>query len=86
MRYEKKGALQLFASLGVVHGQVYCQERNEVSPTEALRGLQAFLPEVIIPETLRRGTEVLVLIVNNGPTHTPKQMERWLAAQVRTHG
>lgn len=81
-RYERKGALQLFAGLSVVDGQVYGQCRQR----KRFVDLQAFLLEVIIPEALRRGVEVLALIVDNGPTHAPKQLERWLAAQVRTHG
>jgi transposase len=80
-RYERKGALQLFAGLSVADGQIYgqCQQRKRFVD------FQLFLLEVIIPEALRRGVEVLALIVDNGPTHAPKRLEQWLAAQVQTH-
>jgi hypothetical protein len=81
-RYERQGALQLFAGLSVADGQVYgqcCQRKRFVD-------FQSFLLEVIIPEALRRRVEVLALILDNGSTHAPKKLERWLAAQIQAHG
>ena len=81
-RYERKGALQLFAGLSVVDGQVYGQCRQR----KRFVDFQAFLLEVIIPEALRRGVQVLALILDNGPTHAPKQLERWLEERIQAHG
>ena len=36
--------------------------------------------QVIIPEALRRGVHNVALIMDNGTTHAPKQLERWLQA------
>ena len=46
---------------------------------------QAFLLEAIFPEALRRKVHILILILNNGTTHAPKQLENWLQEQVRLH-
>ena len=80
-RYERKGALHLFAGLSVADGQVYgqCHARKRFVD------FQAFLLQVIIPEALRRGVHNLSLILDNGTTHAPKQLERWLQAQVKSH-
>jgi transposase len=40
----------------------------------------------IPPEALRRGVHTLALILDNGSTHAPKQLERWLAALVKERG
>ncbi len=81
-RYERKGALQLFAGLSVADGQVYGQCRQR----KRFVDFQTFLLEVIIPEALRRGVEVLALIMDNGSTHAPKQLERWLEEQIQAYG
>jgi len=81
-RYERQGALQLFAGLSVVDGQVYGQCRQR----KRFVDFQAFLLEVIIPEALRRGVQVVALILDNSSTHAPKQLERWLAEQSKAHG
>jgi hypothetical protein len=44
---------------------------------------QAFLLEVVIPEALPRGVHTLALILDNGRTRAPKQLEGWLAGQVQ---
>ena len=41
----------------------------------------AFLLEVIMPQALRRGVHTLAVILDNGPTHAPKQLEQWLAKE-----
>jgi len=81
-RYERKGALQLFAGLSVADGRIYGICRNR----KRFVDYQAFLLQVIIPEALRRGVHTLALILDNGPTHAPKQLERWLAAEVQARG
>ncbi len=80
-RYARQGALQLFAGLSVADGQVYGMCRNRKCFVD-----YQFLQEVIIPEALRRGVHTLALILDNGPTHAPKQLERWLDAQVKANG
>jgi hypothetical protein len=81
-RYERKGALHLFGALSVADGKVYgrCRLRKRFVD------FQAFLLAVIIPEALQRGVNTLTLILDNGPTHAPKQLERWLQEQIQLHG
>jgi transposase len=80
-RYVRRGALQLFAALSVVDGQVLgcCRERKRFVD------FQAFILEVLVPEARRRGIQVICLILDNGPTHAPKQLEAWLIAQQAEH-
>jgi hypothetical protein len=81
-RYKRQGALHLFAALSVVDGLVYgmCRQRKR------FLDFQVFLLEVIIPEALRRGVHTMALIVDNGTTHAPKQLQRWLGDQCAAHG
>jgi len=81
-RYERQGALHLFAGLSVADGKVYgqCHLRKRFVD------FQTFLLEIIIPEALRRGVHTLALVLDNGTTHAPKQLERWLREQIETHG
>jgi hypothetical protein len=80
-RYERQGALHLFGGLSVADGLVYglCRHRKRFVD------FQAFLLEVIIPEALRRGVHTVALILDNGTTHAPKQLERWLEEQTAAH-
>lgn len=80
-RYERQGAVHLFAGLSVADGQVYglCQ------PRKRFVDFQHFLLTVIIPEALRRQVSTLALIVDNGTTHAPKQLEAWLQQQIIDH-
>ena len=73
-RYQRRGARHLFAGLSVADGKVYgtCRTRKRFVD------FQAFLQEVIIPEALRRQKPTVYLILDNGTTHAPKQLERWL--------
>ena len=59
-------------------GQVYglCQRRKRFVD------FQHFLLTVIIPEALRRQVSTLALIVDNGTTHAPKQLDAWLQQQI----
>jgi len=77
-RYERKGAIQLFAGLSVADGRIYSMCRNR----KRFVDYQAFLLEVILPEALRRGVHTVALILDNGTTHAPKQLERWLEEEV----
>ena len=81
-RYERKGAVQLFAGLSVADGRVYGMCRNR----KCFVDFQAFLLEVIFPEALRRGVHTVALILDNGPTHAPKSLGPWLQQQARRRG
>jgi len=81
-RYKRKGALQLFAGLSVADGLIYGTCRNR----KRFVDYQAFLLTRIIPEALRRGVHTLVLILDNGSTHAPKQLEQWLAKEIQARG
>ena len=60
---------------GHILGQCYKRKR--------FVDFQAFISEVLVPEAKRRGVQRVGLIVDNGPTHAPKQLERWLQEQAR---
>jgi transposase len=76
-RYERRGAVQLFAGLSVAEGQAFgcCRERH------CFVDFQAFILDVLVVEAVRRGVRMICLILDNGPTHAPKQLEAWLAEQ-----
>jgi transposase len=80
-RYERRGALQLFAGLSVADGQIFgcCRERR------CFVDFQAFILEVLVPEAVRRGVRLICLVLDNGPTHAPKQLEAWLVEQQTLH-
>ena len=73
-RYERHGALNLFAALSVANGEVYGVYRDR----KCFVDFQSFIEETIIPEALNRKMHTVKLILDNGTTHAPKQLERWL--------
>lgn len=77
--YKRQGALQLFAGLSVADGRKY----GQTSERKRFVDFQACLLQVIFPEALRRKVHTLILILDNGTTHAPKQLENWLQEQVR---
>lgn len=80
-RYKRQGALHLFAGLSVADGQKMgrtCERKRFVD-------FQAFLLECVFPEALRRKVHKLILILDNGTTHAPKQLEKWLQEQVQAN-
>ena len=77
-RYQRKGALQLFAGLSIADGMKY----GLTTSRKQFVDFQSFLQTVIIPEALRRKVHTLILILDNGTTHAPKQLETWLQDQV----
>jgi hypothetical protein len=81
-RYKRQGALNLFGGLSVANGQVYGQCRLR----KRFVDFQAFLLEAIISEALRCEIHTLALILDNGTTHGPQQLERWLQEQIGSHG
>ncbi len=76
-RYHRRGARHLFAGLSVADGNVYgtCRSRK------CFVDFQAFVQQEIIPEALRRQVHTVIFILDNGTTHAPKQLERWLQEQ-----
>ncbi|MDF5726049.1 MAG: transposase [Rhizonema sp. PD37] len=40
---------------------------------------QAFILEVLVPEAIQRGVRHIYLILDNGSTHAPKQLQAWLS-------
>jgi transposase len=81
-RYQRRGALHLFGAFSVVDGWVggVCRQRKRFVD------FQAFLLDVVIPEAVRRGVHTVALILDNGTTHAPKQLERWLEEQRQARG
>lgn len=76
-RYTRHGALHLIAALSVADGQVYgqCQGRKRFVD------FQAFVQEVLVPHAQQRRVHTIAVILDNGPTHAPKQLEHWLREQ-----
>ena len=76
-RYHRRGFRHLFAGLSIADGRVYgtCRQRK------CFVDFQAFVQQEIIPEALRRRMHTVIFILDNGTTHAPKQLERWLAEQ-----
>ncbi len=81
-RYKRQGALHLFAGLSVPDGQVFGQTFSR----KRFVDFQTFLLQVILPEALRRGVHTLKLVLDNGTTHAPKQLQRWLNEHARAQG
>ena len=76
-RYQRRGARHLFAGLSVADGKVY----GTCRPRKCFVDFQAFVQQHIIPEALRRKVQTVLFILDNGTTHAPKQLERWLHEQ-----
>jgi len=79
-RYHRHGMRHLMAGLSVADGLVY----GECITRKRFVDFRAFLEKVIIPEALRRKVQTVILILDNGPTHAPKQLARWLEEQTLT--
>jgi transposase len=74
-RYKRMGALQLFCALVVASGRTFAQTQA----SKKLVDFKAFLL-AFFHSALCEGIQVLHLILDNGPTHAPKQLETWLAS------
>jgi transposase len=74
-RYKRMGARQLFCALFVVSGLTFAQTRT----TKKFVNFKAFL-QTFFQSALCDGIKVLHLILDNGPTHAPKQLGTWLAS------
>jgi transposase len=73
-RYTRRGALNLFAALSVADGKVSGVMRSR----KRFVDFQSAIQEMIIPEALDRHMHTMELILDNGTTHAPKQLEQWL--------
>jgi hypothetical protein len=74
-RYKRMGALQLFCALIVASGLTFPQTRT----TKKFVDFKAFLL-AFFQSALCAGIKILHLILDNGPTHAPKQLSAWLAS------
>jgi transposase len=74
-RYKRMGAVQLFCALAVASGLTFTQTRL----TKKFADFKAFLTD-LFQSSLCVGLSVLHLILDNGPTHAPKQLATWLAS------
>jgi len=74
-RYWRRGALNLFAALSVADGKV----AGCCCPRKRFSDFQVFVHTVLVPEALRRGVREIRLVLDNGQTHAPKQVERILS-------
>jgi transposase len=72
-RYERKGALNLFSALIVATGAVLAQCFNRKRFCE----FQTFLLN-LFALARDKGVKVLNLIMDNGTTHAPKQLAKWI--------
>ena len=73
-RYERRGALNLFAALSVADGKI----AGVIRSRKRFVDFQSTIQQMIIPEALDRGVHTVELILDNGTTHAPKQLEHWL--------
>lgn len=73
-RYKRMGALQLFCALVVATGVSYARTRAR----KKFADFKAFLEE-FFRSRLCEGLKVLHLILDNGPTHAPKQLSGWIS-------
>jgi transposase len=74
-RYTRMGAVQLFCALVVARGLTFAQIRL----SKKFVDFKAFLL-ALFQSALGAGVQVLHLILDNGPTHAPKQLGTWLAS------
>lgn len=72
-RYQRKGALQLFAALSLADGKVIgrCMSRR------CFKHFKRFLLQSVLPEAKRRGVHTIAMVLDNGSTHAPKRLLRW---------
>ena len=80
-RYTRHGALNLFAGLSVADGVKY----GQLFDRKRFVDFQTFLLDTIIPAALARGMHTVKLILDNGTTHAPKQLEAWLQTTCELH-
>lgn len=62
------------AALSVADGLVY----GQCHPRKRFVDFRSFLETIIIAEARRRGVQTVALVLDNGSTHAPKQLPRWI--------
>lgn len=80
-RYHRRGFLHLFAVLSVADGNKWGQTFER----KRFVDFQTFLLETLVPEAMRRGVRKVKLILDNGTTHAPKQLQEWLDRQAEVN-
>ena len=73
-RYHRQGALHLMAALSVADGLVY----GQCHPRKRFVDFRSFLETAIVTEALQRDVQTVALVLDNGSTHAPKQLTRWM--------
>ena len=81
-RYKRRGARHLLAALSVADGQVY----GRCTARKRFVDFQTMITTVLVPQAQRRGVHTIALILDNGSTHAPKQLEGWLHEQTAKQG
>lgn len=76
-RYIRRGARHLIAGLSVADGHIL----GQCSQRKRFVDFGGFISGVVVPEAQRRGVHTIALILDNGTTHAPKQLEGWLREQ-----
>lgn len=74
-RYKRMGALQLFCALAVALGLTF----TRTFARKCFAQFKEFLL-ALFASALCQGIKVLNLILDNGPTHAPKQLGDWIAS------
>lgn len=74
-RYRRMGALQLFCALMVATGLTFAR----CSHRKCFSDFKSFLLE-LFATALCQELRILHLILDNGPTHAPKQLGSWIAS------
>jgi hypothetical protein len=74
-RYKRRGARQLFCALVVALGLTF----TRTFARKCFAQFKEFLLD-LFASSLCQGIKVLNLVLDNGPTHAPKQRGNWIAA------
>lgn len=74
-RYKRMGALQLFCALIVANGITFARTFARKRFAEFKTFLLSFFSSAIV-----KGFKVIDLILDNGSTHAPKQLGKWIAS------
>jgi len=72
-RYERKGVLQLFCALMVATGSTFAR----CFDNKCFVDFQDFLSS-LFNDQVCKGLKFIHLILDNGSTHAPKQLEKWI--------
>lgn len=81
-RYKRGGARHLIAGLSVADGLVFGQSRTR----KRFVDFQSFITTELVPAAQQRGVHTVALVLDNGTTHAPKQLEGWLRQQSAKKG